>query len=96
VALAFLDQQIPPVIDSIDGTLNQLPLSGPLEGPYLNLPAGLLSRQLMRMGLPLEQQAVEEETCHVTDADEEGDIPPATLAAAHAMRVRATTLQWNF
>jgi len=96
VALDFLDQQIPPVIHSIDDTLNQLPLSGPLEGPYLNLLAGLLSRQLMRMGLPLEQQAVEEETCNVTDADEEMDIPLAAMAAMHEARVLATALQWDF
>ncbi|MBD1401860.1 DUF3150 domain-containing protein [Pelovirga terrestris] len=61
VALAFLDSEIPPLINSIDDTLNQLPLSGPIEGQYLNLLAGLLSRQLMRMGLPVEQQIEEEE-----------------------------------
>ncbi len=96
MALAFLDQQIPPVIHSIDDTLNQLPLSCPIEGSYLNLLAGLLSRQLMRMGLPLEQQIEEEETCNVTDADEEMDIPRSAMAAIHEARVPATALQWDF
>ncbi len=93
VALAFLDQQIPPLINSIDDTLNQLPLSGSIEGQYLNLLAGLLSRQLMRMGLPVEQQVDEE----LPDAvDEEMDIPLAALAAMSETRVSATALQWDF
>ena len=93
VALAFLDQNIPPLINSIDDTLNQLPLSGPIEGQYLNLLAGLLSRQLMRMGLPVEQQVEEE----LPDAvDDEIDIPLAALAAMNASRVPATALQWDF
>ncbi len=96
VALAFLDQQIPPVIHSIDDTLNQLPLSGPLEGPYLNLLAGLLSRQLMSMGLPVAQQIEEEETFALVDPDEEINIPLAALAAIHETRVPATALQWDF
>ncbi len=93
VALAFLDQQVPPLIYSIDDTLNQLPLSGPIEGQYLNLLAGLLSRQLMRMGLPVEQQVDEE----LPDAvDDEIDIPLAALAAMSETRVPATALQWDF
>ena len=96
VALAFLDQQIPPLIHSIDDTLNQLPLSGPIEGQYLNLLAGLLSRQLMRMGLPAEQQVDEEEAFNGADSDEEMDIPLAALAAMNETRQPATALQWDF
>lgn len=95
-ALAFLDSQIPPLIQSIDDTLNRLPTTGPIAGRDLNLLAGLLSRQLMRMGLPVDQLGEDEETFSAGDLNGERDIALATLAAMTETRVPATALQWDF
>jgi len=96
VALAFLDQQIPPLIHSIDDSLNQLPVSGPIEGQYLNLLAGLLRRELARMGLPMDQQVEEEEPFNIVDVDDEWSVPVAALAAMNEGRSIATALNWDF
>ena len=95
-ALAFLDSQIPPLIQSIDDTLHQLPASGPIAGRDLNLLAGLLSRQLMRMGMPVEQIDEDAESVNGIGTDDEMDIPMAALSGMNEAGVPATALQWDF
>ncbi|MBN2644369.1 DUF3150 domain-containing protein [Trichloromonas sp.] len=97
-ALAFLDQQIPPLINSIDESLSHLPSSGPIAGNDLNLLAGLLSRQLMRMGLPVDQQIEEEDPLGFGDSGDIMNTCTVTLAASGTQNPRqpATALQWDF
>lgn len=93
--LVFLDPQVGSMITTIDATLDELPSSGPIEGRDLNMLAGLLSRELARMGLAsAEEEDLAEETEVAAEADEESLLPyprgyPAT---AHP----AAPLSWDF
>jgi hypothetical protein len=93
--LVFLDPQVGAMIATIDTTLDELPRSGPIEGRDLNMLAGLLSRELARMGLAsAEEEDLAEETEVAAEADEESLLPYPNSYPATAQP--AAPLSWDF
>ena len=89
-SLAFLDPQVGAAVRVIDETLDRLPATGPIDGADLNMLAGLVGRQLARLGEPVVEEPEEAETLAE-------DAPSRTSPAAYPVPAQAALpLAWDF
>ena len=94
--LVFLDAQVGAMISTIDTTLDELPSTGPIEGRDLNMLAGLLSRELSRMGLAATEGANDSED-EDTDEDAQQAAQELTYPSRYPAAAQpATPLSWDF
>lgn len=91
--LCFLDPEIVDTLAAIDDTLARLPKTGPIEGIDLNMVAGLLGRQLAKLGQP-PAATTEEGEGFDEDSAEECMLPMAQLGASAPRPT--VSLSWDF
>lgn len=95
--LVFLDPGVGAMIATIDTALDALPSSGPIEGRDLNMLAGLLSRELSRMGLAAADD--EAALCEDDDGAEDAELQAQELlypGRYPSAAQPAAPLSWDF